>query len=191
MDKQVKNYVDKFMAELIAKNPGEKEFHQAVSEVVESVAPYILQNPYLIDQKIMERIVEPERVITFVHDVLQAEYHCIAAVCGFNYRFGKAASGNAELLKSLMNGSAWIREAVMADGEPISSTRIRRLLSEGQVEQAANLLTEPYSITAEVLHGKKLGRSLGFPTVNRDLQAVQFLSSGGLQGTFSFRLGHR
>ena len=65
MDKQVKNYVDKFMAELIAKNPGEKEFHQAVSEVVESVAPYILQNPYLLDQKIMERIVEPERVIMF------------------------------------------------------------------------------------------------------------------------------
>ena len=65
MDKQVKNYVDKFMAELIAKNPGEKEFHQAVKEVVESVAPYILQNPYLLDQKIMERIVEPERVIMF------------------------------------------------------------------------------------------------------------------------------
>ena len=65
MDKQVKNYVEKFMAELIAKNPGEKEFHQAVSEVVESVAPYILQNPYLLDQKIMERIVEPERVIMF------------------------------------------------------------------------------------------------------------------------------
>ena len=65
MDKQVKNYVEKFMAELIAKNPGEKEFHQAVREVVESVAPYILQNPHLIDQKIMERIVEPERVIMF------------------------------------------------------------------------------------------------------------------------------
>ncbi len=65
MDKQVKNYVDKFMAELIAKNPGEKEFHQAVKEVVESVAPYILQNPYLLDQKIMERMVEPERVIMF------------------------------------------------------------------------------------------------------------------------------
>ena len=65
MDKQVKNYVENFMAELIAKNPGEKEFHQAVREVVESVAPYILQNPHLIDQKIMERIVEPERVIMF------------------------------------------------------------------------------------------------------------------------------
>lgn len=65
MDKQAKNYVESFMAEVIAKNPGEKEFHQAVREVVESVAPYILSHPYLLDQKIMERIVEPERMIMF------------------------------------------------------------------------------------------------------------------------------
>lgn len=65
MDKEAKNYVESFMADVIAKNPGEKEFHQAVREVVESVAPYIMAYPYLRDQKIMERIVEPERVIMF------------------------------------------------------------------------------------------------------------------------------
>ena len=65
MDNQTKNYVESFMADVIAKNPGEKEFHQAVREVVESVAPYIMAYPYLQDQKIMERIVEPERVIMF------------------------------------------------------------------------------------------------------------------------------
>ena len=53
------------MAGLIARNPGEKEFHQAVREVVESVAPYILDYPYLKDLKIMERMAEPERVIMF------------------------------------------------------------------------------------------------------------------------------
>ena len=45
MDKQAKNYVESFMADVIAKNPGEKEFHQAVREVVESVAPYIMAYP--------------------------------------------------------------------------------------------------------------------------------------------------
>ncbi|MBR1872790.1 MAG: NADP-specific glutamate dehydrogenase [Bacteroidales bacterium] len=65
MDRFTKNYVDGLMADVIAKNPGEKEFHQAVHEVVESVAPYITANPQLIDLKIMERIVEPERVIMF------------------------------------------------------------------------------------------------------------------------------
>lgn len=58
-------FVDNFMSEVIAKNPGENEFHQAVREVVTSVAPYVTANPHLIDLKILERMVEPERVIMF------------------------------------------------------------------------------------------------------------------------------
>ncbi len=65
MDQFTRNYIDGFMAEVIAKNPGESEFHQAVREVVESIAPYITENPQLIDQKILERIVEPERIVIF------------------------------------------------------------------------------------------------------------------------------
>ena len=65
MDKFTQNYVDNFMANLVAKNPGEKEFHQAVSEVLNSVAPYMAAYPYMLDLKIMERMVEPERVIMF------------------------------------------------------------------------------------------------------------------------------
>ena len=65
MDQMTKKYVDGFMADLTAKNPGEKEFHQAVKEVLESVAPYMMEHPYLIDQKVLERIVEPERIIIF------------------------------------------------------------------------------------------------------------------------------
>ena len=65
MDKQTQAYVDAFMADLIQKNPGEHEFHQAVKEVVESVAPMIMAYPYLREQKVMERMVEPERVIMF------------------------------------------------------------------------------------------------------------------------------
>jgi glutamate dehydrogenase (NADP+) len=58
-------FIEAFMANLIAKNPGENEFHQAVRVVVGSVAPYILENPWLIEEKIMERMTEPERVIMF------------------------------------------------------------------------------------------------------------------------------
>ena len=65
MEKFAQKYVDSFMAELVAKNPGEPEFAQAVREVVESVAPYIVAYPHLIDQKIMERIAEPERIVIF------------------------------------------------------------------------------------------------------------------------------
>ena len=61
MDKNV----EKFMEDVIAKNPGEKEFHQAVREVVESLMPFINKNPKYKKAKILERMVEPERTIIF------------------------------------------------------------------------------------------------------------------------------
>src|SRR5512133_1068508 len=57
--------VNDFMAKLVAKNPGESEFHQAVQEVVESLVPFIEENPQYKQAKILERIAEPERVIMF------------------------------------------------------------------------------------------------------------------------------
>lgn len=65
MDQFTQNYIDGFMADLVTKNPGEKEFHQAVREVLESVAPYIAEHPYLMDLKVLERIAEPERIVIF------------------------------------------------------------------------------------------------------------------------------
>lgn len=65
MEKHIKSYVDDFMSKVIARNPNEPEFHQAVVEVVESLAEYILQNPVLQKMKVLERITEPERVIMF------------------------------------------------------------------------------------------------------------------------------
>ena len=65
MDSITSKFIEGFMAELVARNPGEPEFHQAVREVVESIAPYITENPQFIDQKIMERLVEPERIVIF------------------------------------------------------------------------------------------------------------------------------
>ena len=57
--------VEEFMAKVIAKNPGEKEFHQAVQEVVESLMPFIEANPKYLKAKILERMTEPERVVMF------------------------------------------------------------------------------------------------------------------------------
>ena len=65
MEKQAAKYVEEFMDRIVSKNPGEKEFHQAVQEVVESLAPYIVQNPQLMKMKVLERIAEPERVVMF------------------------------------------------------------------------------------------------------------------------------
>lgn len=65
MNNQAKQYVEDFMTRLIARNPCEPEFHQAVREVAESLAPHIVASPILQRMKILERIAEPERVIIF------------------------------------------------------------------------------------------------------------------------------
>ena len=59
------DYVNRLMNQLVAKNPGEAEFHQAVHEVAESVEMALARNPRYVDAKIFERIVEPERVVMF------------------------------------------------------------------------------------------------------------------------------
>lgn len=65
MANNYENLVNEFMAKIIAKNPGEKEFHQAVKEVAESLIPFIEENPKYKTAKILERMAEPERVILF------------------------------------------------------------------------------------------------------------------------------
>ncbi|HOU36934.1 MAG TPA: Glu/Leu/Phe/Val dehydrogenase dimerization domain-containing protein, partial [Candidatus Omnitrophota bacterium] len=57
--------VEEFISKVVAKNPGELEFHQAVREVVESVMPYCEEHPRYLDARILERMVEPERVVIF------------------------------------------------------------------------------------------------------------------------------
>ena len=58
-------HVNEFMAKVIARNPSETEFHQAVQEVVESLIPFVEDNPKYKHSKILERMVEPERVVMF------------------------------------------------------------------------------------------------------------------------------
>ena len=65
MEKLVSSYIDSFMSDLVGKNPAETEFHQAVGQVVKSLSGYIAMNPYLMDQKILERIAEAERIVIF------------------------------------------------------------------------------------------------------------------------------
>ena len=103
----------------------------------------------------------------FAKQILLETCHATAVVCGFNYRFGKGALGTPQMLRSLLPIPLILQEEIQLDGETVSSTRIRRLLTEGKTEEANRLLGRPFSFSAEVLHGKALGRVMGFPTLNQ------------------------
>jgi len=88
---------------------------------------------------------------------------------GYNYRFGKGRKGNIQLLRDLGKELGFIVrevEQVSLSGEVISSTRIRQLLINGDVEHAAKLLGRPYALCGIVVKGDGRGRGLGFPTAN-------------------------
>jgi riboflavin kinase/FMN adenylyltransferase len=106
----------------------------------------------------------------FVRAVLLDALHTRALVVGYDYAFGRDRRGNAELLNELGRLHGFdVQEApaLLKGGEPVSSTRIRALLREGDVAGAARLLGRPYSAEGTVEHGKARGGSLlGFPTAN-------------------------
>ncbi len=104
---------------------------------------------------------------SFAKNILLDSCHAVAAVCGFNYRFGKSGAGNADMLADMLERPVLIKEEIRQGGETVSSTRIRRLLESGDAENASHLLGYPYTLTAKVVHGKALGQKLGSPTLNQ------------------------
>jgi riboflavin kinase/FMN adenylyltransferase len=100
---------------------------------------------------------------------LISNYNIKGFVVGFNYKFGYQNLGNVELLRELQNEYGYelhVMEPCTYKNEVISSTRIRKALEDGNVSDAGKMLGLPYTLSGEVVHGKKLGRTMGFPTAN-------------------------
>jgi riboflavin kinase/FMN adenylyltransferase len=85
---------------------------------------------------------------------------------GENFRFGKRAKGDPEMLDSRPEFEAEVVPLVEVDGETVSSTRIRALIAAGDVEGAMRCLGAPFLLEGTVVEGDKRGRTLGFPTAN-------------------------
>jgi len=88
---------------------------------------------------------------------------------GYNYRFGKGREGTTQMLKQMgreFGFKVHEVEQISLNGEVISSTKIRQLLKDGEVEHAARFLGRPYAITGIVVKGDSRGKALGFPTAN-------------------------
>lgn len=105
----------------------------------------------------------------FFEEIIVKRLRADFIVCGFNFTFGKNGAGNTELLSALCSerGIGFIAlPPVLIGTSPISSSDIRRYLSEGDTKNASLLLGRPYSVTSKVISGNRIGRTLGFPTAN-------------------------
>lgn len=111
----------------------------------------------------------------FVRKLLAERFNAAEVFCGFNYSFGKNGAGSSETLVSEcapVGIKADVSGCVTCDGEPVSSSRIRKLILGGEIEKANKMLGYSFGFTSSVFSGDHRGRLLGFPTVN------QFLPDG-------------
>ncbi len=118
----------------------------------------------------------------FVEHILDEKLSAKRVVTGYDFHFGKGRRGTPEFLCEAGKKAGFSVTLVDAftdeGGALVSSTRIRSLLSEGEAAEAAGLLGYRYRVHGEVIHGKKLGRTLGFPTANMALPPQTGLRHG-------------
>ncbi len=131
-------------------------------QIIEALGAEVLMLP--LTKELLNMNAE-DFIKTYVLEMLNAKY----VVCGYNYRFGKDAAGDTDLLKKMgerCGFGVFTERKISVKETDVSSSMVRTLLSKGNVEAAAKLLGRCFEIFGTVEHGRQLGRTLGFPTAN-------------------------
>lgn len=105
----------------------------------------------------------------FFHQILKSRLHARAIVVGSDFSFGRKREGSIEVLKDFCEQSGItlsLVNPVIIGESPVSSSRIRAALADANLDLANSLLGRPFSYRAEIVHGDKRGRTIGFPTAN-------------------------
>ena len=119
----------------------------------------------------------------YVQNVLVDSMGAKSISVGYNHHFGKDREGDCQLLKSFgsqFDFDVHVAPMVFVDGVEVSSSRVRELVSNCQVDKAAKLLSRPYAILGTVVRGEGRGRKLGFPTANLSLCEYQLVPGRGV-----------
>lgn len=145
---------------------GRLEMLSTSSEKASRISDLDVDMLYSPDFESMKSL-EPE---AFVRDVLKGVLGCEYAVCGTDYSFGKGAKGKAKDLEEL--GEKYgikvnIMDQLLCGGSVISSTEIRKLIKEGKIAAANEMLGYTYGYRLKVEHGYQRGRTWNFPTINQ------------------------
>lgn len=133
------------------------------------------------DEDLMK--LQPEE---FVKNILVDKLNTKLVVVGFDYRFGHKASGDVKALQELSFKYGFkviVLEPIYIDDLIVSSTKIRELILDGNLELANLMLDRSYQLSGRVIPGNKIGRTLGFPTANLELLDNYTLPKYGVYGT--------
>jgi riboflavin kinase/FMN adenylyltransferase len=119
----------------------------------------------------------------YVENVLVKGMGAKSISVGYNHHFGRDREGNPELLRSLgqeLDFCVHVAPMVFVDEMEVSSSRVRELVTGGDMELAAKILSRPYAVFGEIVHGEARGRQIGFATANLAVSEVQLLPGRGV-----------
>ncbi len=119
-------------------------------------------------------------------ECLQEEYDVRAFVVGFNYTFGQGRKGTPETLTEIGKTHGFqvhVIPPVLFKGDTVSSTRIRQLITVGELADANSMLVEPYALAGIVVKNRRIGTTLGFPTANIQPPEEKVLPATGIYVT--------
>jgi riboflavin kinase/FMN adenylyltransferase len=117
----------------------------------------------------------------FIDQILVKKLEATHVIVGENFTFGRGAQGTAQYLQSVAKGfETSIVQLSENRGNPISSTRIRGLIFDGEVARAKELLTRSHYLVGPVVHGEKRGRTIGYPTANIGLDDLACIPADGV-----------
>ena len=141
------------------------------------------------------RTLQGYRARRFVEEILVGRIGMNELVIGYDHGFGKDREGRVETLRQIgreMGFGVDVVEAFHAEGGPVSSSRIRRLLADGDAAAAARLLGRPYRLEGVVVRGERKGRDLGFPTANIEVSDPEkMLPKEGVYAAYGHVRGER
>jgi len=119
----------------------------------------------------------------FIEDILIGRFGAEHVVIGENFNFGYKAQGTPKYLAEMAPKYGFDLSVVKLQedrGSTISSTRIRSLIIDGQIERANELLTRKFYLKGKVVHGEKRGRAIGYPTANLGLNSLATIPADGV-----------
>lgn len=123
----------------------------------------------------------------FVSKVLAGQFGVKHVICGYDFSFGKGGKGTPAVLKELLAAQGvplTVMPPVLAFGEAVSSTRLRTLIRAGDMEKAQVLLGRRYGFCLPVIHGKRLGHTIGSPTINQAIPEDRVVPAYGVYAAF-------
>ncbi len=154
------------------------------SQLVSVIDRVALLQSYGVDQVVVKEFTREFAALSseeFISQVLVGELKVTDVIVGENFTFGNKASGNVETLRANVHGlQIQIAELEENRGTTISSTRIRHLITDGDIERAADLMTRNHYLVGPVVHGEKRGRTIGYPTANIGLDPLATIPADGI-----------